>query len=108
MTKKKDTKQLTYACSGTIGYLSKPKLNKSREFSSHYTENYNAEQLVDKSTGQLSYKQETQVKFKESINPNKIGSSSSKSNYNNNKNHNPFWKLVRTMSTTEKFPKKRN
>ncbi|KAM2353605.1 hypothetical protein ACFX1X_008429 [Malus domestica] len=112
-----------------IGYLkimplSKPKLNESREVQSkaqssyndeygrvsiHYTENYKAEQLIDKSTSQLSYKQETkftftekcvdkelgftteyqtQVKFKEFVYPNKFGFSSSKSNYNNNKNHN--------------------
>ena len=78
MTKKKDTKQLAYACSDTIGYLkvmplSKPKLNESREVqskarssdndeydrvSSHYTENYKVEQLMDKSTDQLGYKQE--------------------------------------------------
>ena len=147
MTKKKDTKQPAYACSDTIGYLkvmllSKPKFNESREVqskarssyndkygrvSSHYTENYKAEQLVDKSTGQLGYKQEakftytekyvdkelgftteyqTQVKFKESVYPNKTGSSSSKSNYNNNKNHNSFWKLVRITSATEESPKK--
>ncbi|KAM1227648.1 hypothetical protein ACFX2J_006843 [Malus domestica] len=64
---------------------------------------------LDKSTGQLSYKQKakftstekyednelgftfeyhTQVKFKEFVYPNKSGSSSSKSNYHNNKNHN--------------------
>ncbi|KAM2721011.1 hypothetical protein EV2_042135 [Malus domestica] len=108
MTKKKDTKQPVYTCSDTIGYLkvmllSKPKLNESREVqskarssynneygrvSNHYTENYKAKQLVDKSTAQLGYKQEakftftkkyvdkergftteyqTQVKFKESV-----------------------------------------
>ncbi|RXH83591.1 hypothetical protein DVH24_005844 [Malus domestica] len=124
MTKKNNTKQSEYANSSTIGYLkvmplSKPKLNESREVqskarssykdeyggvSSHYTENYKAEQFVDKSTGRLGYKQEakftstekyvdkelgftteyqTQVKFKESVYPNKTGSSSSKSHCNN-------------------------
>ncbi|CAN6557058.1 unnamed protein product [Malus baccata var. baccata] len=127
MTKKNNTKQSEYANSGTIGYLkvmplSKPKPNESREVqskartsykdeyggvSNHYTENYKAEQFVDKSTGWLGYKQEakftstekyvdkelgftteyqTQVKFKESVYPNKTGSSSSKSHCNNNKN----------------------
>ncbi|KAM2465811.1 hypothetical protein ACFX1W_004860 [Malus domestica] len=75
----------------------------------HYTENYKAEQLMYNSTSQLIYKQEakftftekcvdkelgftieyqTQVKFKEFVYPNKSGFSSSKSNYNNNKNRN--------------------
>ncbi|KAB2601954.1 hypothetical protein D8674_002959 [Pyrus ussuriensis x Pyrus communis] len=149
MTRKKDMKQSVYACSDTIGYLkvmplSKPKLNESRKvqskaqfsyndeyggISSHYTENYKAEQLMDKSIGQLGYTQEakftstekyvdkvlgfiaeyqTQVKFKESVYLNKIGSSSSKSNYNNNKNRNSFWKLVRIASATKEFPKKSN
>ncbi|KAB2594868.1 hypothetical protein D8674_030318 [Pyrus ussuriensis x Pyrus communis] len=114
MTKKKDMKQHVYAYSDTIGYhkvmpLSKPKLNDG--VSSHYTENYKAKQLVDKSTDQLGYKQvakftstkkyvdkelgftveyQTQVKFKKSVYPNKTGSSSSNSNYNNNKNRNSF------------------
>ena len=149
MTKKKDTKQLEYACSDTIGHLkvmplSKPKLNESKEVqskarssykdeygrvSSHYTEKYKVEQLMNKSTDQLGYKQEakftstekyvvkvlgftteywTQVKFKESVYPAKTGSSSSKSNYNHNKNRNSYWKLMRIASATEEFPKKRN
>ena len=95
--------------------------------SNHYTENYKAEQLVDKSTGPLGYKQkakftyiekyvdkelgftalyQTQVKFKESVYPNKTGSSSSKPNYNHIKNHNSFWKLMIIASTTEEFSKK--
>ncbi|KAM2574559.1 hypothetical protein TB2_006494 [Malus domestica] len=73
MTKKKDTKHPANVCSGTTGYLKmmplrKPKFNESREIqskarssyndeygtaSSHYTENYEAEQVVDKSTSQL-------------------------------------------------------
>ncbi|KAM1568677.1 hypothetical protein ACFX15_033365 [Malus domestica] len=73
MTKKKDTKQPANVCSGTIGYLKvmplrKPKFNEFREVqskarslyndeygraSSHYTENYKTEQVVDKSTSQL-------------------------------------------------------
>ncbi|KAM1951846.1 hypothetical protein ACFX15_006403 [Malus domestica] len=113
----------------TIGYLkvmplSKPKLNESREVQSkarssyndeygrtscHYTENYKAGQLTDKSTDQLGHKQEakftsteryvnkelrftteyqTQVKFKGSVYPKKFRSSSFKSNYHNNKNRN--------------------
>ena len=83
--KKKDTKQSEYACSDTIGYLkvmssSKPKLNESREIqgkarssyndehgrvSSHYTENYKAEQFVDKSTNQLGYKQKAKFTYTE-------------------------------------------
>ncbi|KAB2618820.1 hypothetical protein D8674_014689 [Pyrus ussuriensis x Pyrus communis] len=123
MTKKKDTKQSVYAGRDTIGYLKvmpldKPKLNESREvqISSHYTENYKAKQLVDKSTGQLGYKQkakftftekycQTQVKFKKSVYPNKYGSSSTKTNYNKN-NRNCFWKLVRIASATEESLKK--
>ncbi|TQD70812.1 hypothetical protein C1H46_043654 [Malus baccata] len=79
MTKKKDTKQSVNVCSGTIGYLkvlllSKPKLNEFREIQSKFDlhtmmnmvesqpitlNTYKAEQFVDKSTGQLGYKQET-------------------------------------------------
>ncbi|KAB2632682.1 hypothetical protein D8674_028929 [Pyrus ussuriensis x Pyrus communis] len=125
-------KQPAYACSDTIGYLKvmllgKPKLNESKEVqskaqssyndeysgvSSHSIENYKAEQLVGKSTGQLGYTQEAKFtsiekyvdKFKESVYPNKIGSSSSKSNYDNNKNR--FWKLVGVAFAIEEFPKK--
>ncbi|KAB2608136.1 hypothetical protein D8674_011304 [Pyrus ussuriensis x Pyrus communis] len=46
MTKKKDTKQLAYACSDTIGYLrvmflSKPKLDKSKKVQSKARSSYN-------------------------------------------------------------------
>ncbi|KAM2436709.1 hypothetical protein EV1_013839 [Malus domestica] len=82
---------------------------------------------MDKSTSQLGYKQDakfistkkyedkelgftteyqTQMKFKESVYPNETGFSSSKSNYDNNKNHNSYWKLVEITSVTEEFPKK--
>ena len=96
--------------------------------SSHYTKNFKVERLVNKSTSQLGYKQEAkftatekymdkelgftttyqaQMKFKESVYPNKTGSSSFKSNYNNNnKNRNSFWKLMRIESATEQFPGK--
>ena len=93
MTKKKDTKQPAYACSDTIGYLKvmllrKPKLNESREVqskprssyndeygrvSSHYTENYKAEHLVDKSTDQLGYKQEVKSICIEKYMDNELG-----------------------------------
>ena len=84
---------------------------------------------MDKSIDQLGYKQkakftstekyvvkvlgfttecQTQVKFKESVYPNKTGSSSSESDHNNNKNRNSVWKLMRISSATEEFPKKSN
>ncbi|KAM1004677.1 hypothetical protein ACFX2I_004815 [Malus domestica] len=113
--------------------LSKPKLNESREVqskarssyndehgrvSSHYTENYKAEHLGCKQETKFTFaekyadeelefatKYQTQVKFKESVYPNKTGYSSSKSNYNNNKNCNSFWKLMRIASATEEFLK---
>ena len=90
---------------------------------------YKVKQLVDKSTAQLDYKQkakftstekyvvkvlgfttecQTQVKFKESVYPNKAGSSSSESNYNNNKNRSSVWKWMRIASATKEFPKKSN
>ncbi|KAM1545047.1 hypothetical protein ACFX15_044770 [Malus domestica] len=113
--------------------LSKPKLNESREVqskaqssyndeydrvSSHYTKNYKAEQVgckqgtkftftkkyADEELG-FSAKYQTQVKFKESVYPNKIGYSSSKSNYSNNQNCNSIWNLMRITSATEEFPK---
>ncbi|KAM2623626.1 hypothetical protein TB2_028111 [Malus domestica] len=113
--------------------LSKPRLNESREVhskprssyneeydrvSSHYTENYKAEHLgykqgtkftfpekyADEELG-LSTEYQTQVKFKEFVYPNKTDSSSSKSNYNNNKICNSFWTLMRIASATEEFPK---
>ncbi|KAM2602250.1 hypothetical protein TB1_039674 [Malus domestica] len=113
--------------------LSKPKFNESRKVqskarssyndeygivSSHYTENYRAEHLgckqgtkftftekyADEELG-FSTEYQTQVKFKESVYPNKVESSLSKSNYNNNKNCNSYWKLMRIASATEEFPK---
>ncbi|TQD98869.1 hypothetical protein C1H46_015512 [Malus baccata] len=62
--------------------LSKPNLNESKEVqskarssyndeyggvSSHYAKNYKVEQLVDKSTGQLGYKQEAKFISTEKI-----------------------------------------
>ena len=90
---KKDTKQPVYACSDTIGYhkvmpLSKPKQNESKEvqsiarssyndeyggISSHFTENYKAEHLMDKSTDQLGYKQETKFTYTEKYADKELG-----------------------------------
>ncbi|KAM2603693.1 hypothetical protein TB1_040932 [Malus domestica] len=114
--------------------LSKSKLNEPREVqskarssyndeydrvSSHYAENYKAEQLGCKQGTKFTFtekytdeelgfttKYQTQVKFKEFVYPNKAESSLSKFNYNNNKNRNSISKLMRITSATEEFPKK--
>ena len=67
---------------------SKPKLNESREVqskarssykdeygrvSSHYTENYKAEQLVNKSTGPLGYKQKAKFTYTENYVDKELG-----------------------------------
>ncbi|TQE01629.1 hypothetical protein C1H46_012768 [Malus baccata] len=91
--------------------------------------NHKVEWLLDKSTDQLGYKQKAKftstekyadeelgfycrvpnlVKFKESVYPNKTESSLSKSNYNNNKNCNSFWKLMRIAFATKEFLEKSN
>ena len=62
------------------------------------------EKYVDKELGSTTGYQ-TQVKFKESVYPNKSGSPSSKFNYNTSKNHHSVWKLVRTLTVVEEFPK---
>ncbi|TQD73838.1 hypothetical protein C1H46_040615 [Malus baccata] len=61
-----------------------------------------AKKYADEELG-FSVEYQTQMKFKESVYPNKIGYSSSNSNYN--KNCNSFWKLMRVASATEEFLK---